>query len=100
MSDLRESGAIEQDADVVIFIFRESYYLERTEPIKKADEVEEKYVDRHQRWRELCEKNYNVAEIIIAKQRHGPIGTIKSHFDPNLTKFSNLSSKDYDNIME
>ncbi len=100
LSDLRESGTIEQDADVVIFIFRESYYLERTEPIKKADEVEEKYVDRHQRWRELCEKNYNVAEIIIAKQRHGPIGTIKSHFDPNLTKFSNLSSKDYDNIME
>ena len=100
LSDLRESGTIEQDSDVVMFIFRESYYLERMEPIKKSEEAEEKYLERHHRWRELCEKSYNTAEIIIAKQRHGPIGTIKTHFDPNLTKFSNLTSKDYDNIME
>jgi len=100
LADLRESGTIEQDSDVVMFIFRESYYLERMEPIKKPEEAEEKYVERHQRWRELCEKSYNTAEIIIAKQRHGPIGTIKTHFEPNFTKFSNLSVKDYDNIME
>jgi len=100
LSDLRESGTIEQDSDVVMFIYRESYYLERMEPIKKPDEVEEKYIERHNRWRELCEKSYNMAEIIIAKQRHGPIGTIKSHFDPNFTKFSNLTTKDYDNVME
>jgi len=99
LADLRESGTIEQDSDVVMFIFRESYYLERMEPIKKPDEVEEKYNDKHQRWVELCEKNYNTAEIIIAKQRHGPIGTIKAHFDPNFTKFSDLTTKDYDNIM-
>ncbi|PPR48763.1 MAG: Replicative DNA helicase [Alphaproteobacteria bacterium MarineAlpha5_Bin5] len=100
LADLRESGTIEQDSDVVMFIFRESYYLERMEPIKKPEENEEKYLERHQRWRELCEKSYNTAEIIIAKQRHGPIGTIKAHFEPNFTRFSNLSVKDYDNIME
>ena len=99
LADLRESGTIEQDSDVVMFIFRESYYLERMEPIKKPDEAEEKYNEKHQRWVELCEKNYNTAEIIIAKQRHGPIGTIKAHFDPNFTKFSDLTTKDYDNIM-
>ena len=98
LADLRESGTIEQDSDVVMFIFRESYYLERMEPIKKADEDDEKYSEKHNRWRELCEKSYNTAEIIIAKQRHGPIGTIKTHFDPNFTKFSDLSGRDYDNV--
>ena len=98
LADLRESGTIEQDSDVVMFIFRESYYLERLEPIKKVDEAEEKYNERHHRWRELCESSYNAAEIIIAKQRHGPIGTIKTHFDSNFTKFSNLSVRDYDNV--
>tara|TARA_Y100000590_G_C15706549_1_gene1008831 strand:+ start:1043 stop:2548 length:1506 start_codon:yes stop_codon:yes gene_type:complete len=100
LSDLRESGTIEQDSDVVMFIYRESYYHERMEPIKKPDEMEDKYNERHSRWLELCEKSYNKAEIIIAKQRHGPIGTIKTHFDPNFTKFSDLTNKDYDNIME
>ena len=100
LSDLRESGTIEQDSDVVMFIFRESYYLERMEPIKKPDEPEDKYNERHQRWRELCENSYNTAEIIIAKQRHGPIGTIKAHFDPNFTRFSDLTTTGYDNIIE
>ena len=100
LADLRESGTIEQDSDVVMFIFRESYYLERMEPIKKPEEVEDKYNERHQRWRELCENSYNTAEIIIAKQRHGPIGTIKAYFDPNFTRFSDFAIKEYDNIME
>ena len=99
LSDLRESGTIEQDSDVVMFIFRESYYLERIEPIKKPEENEDKYNERHQRWRTLCENSYNTAEIIIAKQRHGPIGTIKAHFDPNFTRFSDLTTTEYDNIM-
>jgi len=100
LADLRESGTIEQDSDVVMFIFRESYYLERMEPVKKPDEQNDRYNERHQRWRELCESRYNIAEIIIAKQRHGPIGTIKTHFDPNFTKFSDLTRTEYDNIIE
>ena len=51
-------------------------------------------------WQQLTNENYNKAEIIIAKQRHGPIGSIKMHFDANYTKFSDLTSKDYDNIIE
>ena len=100
LADLRESGTIEQDSDVVMFIFRESYYLERMEPIKKPDEQNDRYNERHQRWRELCESRYNISELIIAKQRHGPIGTIKTHFDPNFTKFSDLTRTEYDNIIE
>ncbi len=100
LSDLRESGTIEQDSDVVMFIFRESYYLQRMEPIKKPEEDDIKYNERISRWQELNNESYNKAEIIIAKQRHGPIGSIKMHFDANFTKFSDLTNKDYDNILE
>ncbi len=100
LSDLRESGTIEQDSDVVMFIYRESYYLERMEPIKKPEEDDIKYNERVSRWQQLNDESYNKAEIIIAKQRHGPIGSIKMHFDANYTKFSDLTSKDYDNIVE
>ena len=100
LSDLRESGTIEQDSDVVMFIYRESYYLERLEPIRKSEEDEMKYNERVSRWQQLTNENYNKAEIIIAKQRHGPIGSIKMHFDANYTKFSDLTTKDYDNIIE
>ncbi len=100
LSDLRESGTIEQDSDVVMFIYRESYYLERMEPIKKPEEDEIKYNERVSRWQQLNDESYNKAEIIIAKQRHGPIGSIKMHFDANFTKFSDLTNKEYDNIIE
>ncbi len=100
LSDLRESGTIEQDSDVVMFIYRESYYLERLEPIRKSEEDDIKYNERVSRWQQLTNENYNKAEIIIAKQRHGPIGSIKMHFDANYTKFSDLITKDYDNIVE
>ena len=100
LSDLRESGTIEQDSDVVMFIYRESYYLERLEPIRKSEEDEIKYNERVSRWQQLTNDNYNKAEVIIAKQRHGPIGSIKMHFDANYTKFSDLTTKDYDNIIE
>ncbi len=100
LSDLRESGTIEQDSDVVMFIYRESYYLERLEPIRRSEEDDIKYHERVSRWQQLTNENYNKAEIIIAKQRHGPIGSIKMHFDANYTKFSDLTTKDYDNIIE
>ncbi|MCC7305094.1 MAG: replicative DNA helicase [Alphaproteobacteria bacterium] len=82
LSDLRESGSIEQDADVVMFVYREEYYLSRTEP--------EPGTEKHLKWQENMDRAHNVAEAIVAKQRHGPIGTVKMHFDPNLTKFSDL----------
>ena len=82
LSDLRESGSIEQDADVVMFIYREEYYLSRMMP----DEGTEKFLE----WQEKMARVDSVAETIVAKQRHGPIGTVKLHFDPNLTRFSDL----------
>ena len=82
LSDLRESGSIEQDADVVIFIYREAYYLERLEP-DIAD-------PRHAEWKDAMAAKFNVAEIIISKQRHGPIGKVEVGFNPARVKFSNL----------
>lgn len=87
LSDLRESGAIEQDADVVMFVYREEYYLARTEP--KPDTPE------HATWVEAMEKVHNTAEVILGKQRHGPIGNVRLHFEPELTKFSNYSPAVY-----
>lgn len=82
LADLRESGSIEQDADVVMFVYREEYYLSRAEP--------EAGTDKHMAWQEKCDQAHNVGECIVAKARHGPIGSVRMHFDPNLTKFSDL----------
>ncbi len=86
LSDLRESGSIEQDADVVMFIFREEYYLGRQEPSETGTE---KYLT----WQEKMERVQNKADVIIAKQRHGPIGTIKLFFEGRFTKFGNLDTQ-------
>jgi replicative DNA helicase len=86
LSDLRESGSIEQDADVVMSIYRESYYLSRTEPREGTAE--------HLEWETKMDQIRHEAEIIIGKQRHGPIGTVKLHYDENTTKFSNLARDD------
>jgi replicative DNA helicase len=94
LADLRESGSIEQDADVVMFIFREQYYHERAEPKQREDESNEKFAERHQRWVERGERIHNIAEVNIAKQRHGPIGTVELFFDGMVTKFSNLQRDD------
>jgi replicative DNA helicase len=90
LADLRESGSIEQDADVVMFIFREEYYLSRGEPIRRPEESEDKFNDRYDRWKERCEAAFGTADVIIAKQRHGPIGTVRLHFEAETTKFDNL----------
>ena len=95
LSDLRESGSIEQDADVVMFIFREEYYLSRAEPTRRPDESDEKFNDRYERWKERCEAVYGTAEIIIGKQRHGPIGIVKLHFEGEITKFDNFIGPDH-----
>ena len=84
LSDLRESGSIEQDADVVMFIYREEYYLMRSEPpTEKADE--------HAKWQENMERARNITEVIIAKQRNGPVGRVKLRFDGATTMFQNLA---------
>ena len=85
LSDLRESGSIEQDADVVMFVYREEYYLEREKP---SDADLEKYAD----WSAKMERAHGKAEIIVAKNRNGPIGSFQLAFDANLTRFSNLAS--------
>ncbi len=92
LSDMRESGTIEQDADVVAFIFRESYYLERAEPTERADEGMDKYAERSHLWEEKLEKVRNEADVILAKQRHGPTGTIKLYFDGTFTRFGDLDT--------
>ena len=91
LSDLRESGSIEQDADVVMFIFREEYYLEHREPPMDTPE--------HQKWQEQMERVHNKAEIIVGKQRHGPTGAVKVFFRPDLTQFGNLERTDTTEIV-
>ncbi len=91
LADLRESGSIEQDADVVMFIYREEYYHQRSEPTQRPDESGEKFNDRMQRWQQRAEEVHNKAEVIIGKQRHGPTGTISLFFDGNFTKFGDLA---------
>ncbi|MGB0750191.1 MAG: replicative DNA helicase [Magnetospiraceae bacterium] len=94
LADLRESGSIEQDADVVMFIYRAQYYLERGEPQQRADEADDKFHERHERWQQRVEEVYNLAEVLIAKQRHGPIGTTKVYFDGRYSRFADWISDD------
>ncbi len=87
LSDLRESGSIEQDADVVMFVYRHEYYLERTEPSDPSS-------DAYKKWYEEMGACKGRAEVIVGKQRHGPIGKVELAFNPNLTRFGNLM-RDY-----
>ena len=84
LSDLRESGSIEQDADVVMFVYREAYYLEKQEP--RAATVE------HAEWQAKMNEVSNLAEIIIGKQRHGPTGNIMLEFEAMFTKFKDIQN--------
>jgi replicative DNA helicase len=83
LSDLRESGSIEQDADVVMFVFREEYYLKNREPRAGSPE--------HIAWMAEMERTHGRAEVIIGKQRHGPTGTVELQFEAELTRFGNLA---------
>lgn len=88
LSDLRESGSIEQDADVVLFVFREEYYVKNLEPRDPADP---KYAE----WEALFEKVKGTADVIIAKQRHGPTGTVKLAFQSEFTRFADLAEPSF-----
>jgi replicative DNA helicase len=83
LSDLRESGSIEQDADMVMFVYREEYYLSRLEPREGTPE--------HFTWQEQVDQVRGLADVIIGKQRHGPIGTVRLSFNSDTTKFGNLA---------
>jgi len=87
LSDLRESGSIEQDADVVMFVFREEYYLHNREPRPGTEE--------HFKWQTEMDAAHGKAEVIIGKQRHGPTGTVKLHFEGEFTRFSDLAEDDH-----
>jgi replicative DNA helicase len=86
LSDLRESGSIEQDADVVLFVYREEYYLKNREPRPGTEE--------HMTWMGQMENAHGRAEVIIGKQRHGPTGTIELQFDAEVTRFSTIARED------
>ena len=84
LSDLRESGSIEQDADVVMFVYRDEYYKEREKP---GDHEMEKMAA----WQQVMEQVHGKAEVIIGKQRHGPIGSVELSFEGRFTRFGNLA---------
>ena len=84
LSDLRESGSIEQDADVVMFVYREGYYLQRKEPREATVE--------HAEWQAKMNEVAHIAEVIIGKQRHGPIGKITLEFEERFTKFKDTQT--------
>ncbi|HAT85847.1 MAG TPA: replicative DNA helicase, partial [Rhizobiales bacterium] len=87
LADLRESGSIEQDADVVVFIYREEYYLARAEPKPNTEE--------YFAWQAEMDRAMGKAEIIIAKQRHGPTGIVPVSFTPEFTRFADLAPDEY-----
>jgi replicative DNA helicase len=87
LADLRESGSIEQDADVVLFVFREEYYLQNKKPKENTEEFF--------KWQAEMEQVMGRAEVIIGKQRHGPTGTVGLHFDASVTRFGDLAREDH-----
>lgn len=86
LSDLRESGSIEQDADVVMFVYRDEYYLKMKEPKPGSQE--------HFEWQAKMDDAHGKAEVILGKQRHGPTGTVQLAFEAEITRFSNLAQED------
>jgi replicative DNA helicase len=83
LSDLRESGSIEQDADVVMFVFREEYYLKNRKPKEGTEEFF--------KWQAEMEEHSKRAEVIVGKQRHGPTGVVELQFEADVTRFSSLA---------
>ena len=100
LSDLRESGSIEQDADMVWFVFREDYYVMAREPKVPQGDDDMKAHEAHSAWQAEMERVFGLAELIIAKQRHGSTGKVRLRFEPKITKFSDLAEGDYQSAYE
>ena len=94
LADLRESGSIEQDADVVMFVYREEYYLDKSEPVQRENENQESFNDRFIKWQDRRSAAEGKAEIIVSKQRHGPTGVIQVQFEAKLTRFMDLAQNE------
>jgi replicative DNA helicase len=90
LSDLRESGSIEQDADIVLFVFREEYYVAAREPKKPVDGDDAKAWEVHDQWSRDMEQVFGTCELLVAKQRHGATGRVRLKFEAKITKFSDL----------
>jgi replicative DNA helicase len=95
LSDLRESGSIEQDADIVLFVYREEYYVQAKEPKRPIEGDDAKVWDDHQKWQVDMERVYGMSELIVAKQRHGATGKVKMKFDSRITRFSDYIEDSY-----
>ena len=95
MSDLRESGSIEQDADIVMFVYRENYYIQNEEPQQKASETPEHLQKRIEEWEARVRATANIGEVIIGKQRHGPTGTVQLFWNGDFAQFGNLAKEEY-----
>ena len=93
LSDLRESGSIEQDADIVLFVYREDYYVAGKEPRDGGDDA--KSQDAYHEWQRQMNEVYGQAELIVGKQRHGSTGKVKLRFDARITRFSDLAETAY-----
>lgn len=91
LSDLRESGSIEQDADMVLFVFREDYYVGSREPKRPVEGDDVKIHAAHEEWAAEMDRVYGLAELIVAKQRHGSTGKVRLHFEAKTTKFTDLA---------
>jgi replicative DNA helicase len=90
LSDLRESGSIEQDADMVMFVYRDEYYEAQRAPKQVGFDGEDKFQDALNSWQQRMEAVHNKADLIIAKQRHGPTGTVPLFFEAEFTRFGDL----------
>ncbi|MBV9841488.1 MAG: replicative DNA helicase [Sphingomonadaceae bacterium] len=97
LSDLRESGSIEQDADIVLFIYREDYYVGSREPKRPVSGDDPKIFQAHEDWQREMEGVFGLAEVIVAKQRHGATGKVRLKFESKITKFSDLADEEYRN---
>jgi replicative DNA helicase len=94
LSDLRDSGAIEQDADAVLLVFREQYYLERGEPMRRPDEDDGRFALRYAAWEQRCAQAHNVAEVLMPKLRGGRVGSVRLFCDLSRMRFGDLMDEE------